>query len=132
MSTCCCSVIPPCLLRIEVLDRARSELWGNKLTTHSDKTPQGAFRDPLLRVLLRHRLGVPRIQALKELERAMTSELSTFDKSNIKSGTLRWQKSAEWEVNKMRTEGLMEPASKSGLGLWKLTLAGQKAAQEKK
>ena len=82
-------------------------------------------------MLLRHRLGVPRIQALKELERAMTSQLSTFDKSDIKSGTLRWQKSAEWEVNRMRSEGLMEPVTKLSAGLWKLTLAGQKAAQQK-
>lgn len=94
-----------------------------------DKTPQSAFRNPLLRVLLRHRLGTPRLQALKELERDMAHLLSTHDRSDIRSGTLRWQKSAEWEVNAMRTEGLMESTAKSGAGQWKLTLAGERAAK---
>ena len=96
-----------------------------------DKTHQWEFREPLLKILLRHPLGTPRLHALKELERAMGVYLSVFDKSDIKSGTIRWQKSAEWEVNKMRDEGLMEPVRKSGAGLWKLTFAGQKTAQQK-
>ena len=93
------------------------------------KTPQSEFRNPLLLVLLRHQLGMPRLQALKSLERDMADLLTTFDKSDIHSGTLRWQKSAEWEVNKMRTGGLIEPVSKSGEGLWRLTLAGERAAK---
>ncbi len=93
------------------------------------KTPQSQFRNPLLVVLLRHHLGAPRLQALKALEHDMAHFLTTFDKSDIRSGTLRWQKSAEWEVNKMRTDGLIEPVSKSGEGIWRLTLAGERAAK---
>jgi hypothetical protein len=94
-----------------------------------EKTPQSAFRNPLLRILLRHRLGTPRLQALKELERDMGNVLTSHDRSDIRSGTLRWQKSAEWEVNAMRTEGLMEPVARSGAGHWKLTLAGERSAK---
>ena len=93
------------------------------------KTPQSQFRNPLLRVLLRHPLGTPRLQALKALEHDMEHFLTTFDRSDIRSGTLRWQKSAEWEVNKMRADGLIEPVSRSGEGIWRLTLAGGRAAK---
>ena len=121
------------IVRLTCLTQRRLPIGsGSMQGKKGDKTHQWEFRDPLLKTLLRHQVGVARLQALKELEREMVSQLSAFDKSDIRSGTLRWQKSAEWEVNKMRNEGLMEPVAKSGAGLWKLTFAGQRAAMQKR
>jgi hypothetical protein len=100
------------------------------MDSEGPNTPQSAYRNPLLRILKRHPLGTPRLNALRELEIAMLSGLTKFDRSDIRSGTVRWQKSAEWEVSVMRKEGLIEPVSKSGAGQWKLTLAGQQAAND--
>ncbi len=105
--------------------RTRSATSGN-----SRKTPQKAFRIPLLALLKEHKGEIHRGQALEDLEIRMADQLTDYDKADISSGTVRWQKSAEWEVRAMREEGLLKPVSETPSGVWALTDQGRKAAAE--
>ncbi len=96
--------------------------------SNDSKTPQDEFRDPILKVLKRHGGESDRGTVLKELEPMMRDRLTDFDKSDIQSGTIRWQKSAEWEVHIMRNEGLLKPVKETRTGVWALTEKGRKAA----
>lgn len=95
-----------------------------------DKTPQYAFRDPIINILKKLGGQGNRLTILKELERVMAGQLTVFDKSDISSGTVRWQKSAEWEVRVMREQQFLKPVSETPRGVWALTAKGYKAATD--
>ena len=86
-----------------------------------EKTAQEEFRDPLLQILKKHGGELHRQQALKELEEVMADRLTDFDRSDISSGTIRWQKSAEWEVRLMREQQFLKPVSATARGVWALS-----------
>jgi hypothetical protein len=85
------------------------------------KTPQSAFREPILKILQKHGGKADRAKVLKELENIMSEKLTDFDKSDISSGTVRWQKSAEWEVRVMREQGFLKQVHDEPRGVWALT-----------
>jgi len=87
------------------------------------------FRTPILQILAKNRGKGARPNVLKELERVMTGQLTAFDRSDIESGTVRWQKSAEWEIHAMRNDGLLLPRSASPHGVWCLSREGERAVQ---
>jgi hypothetical protein len=84
------------------------------------KTPQGDFRPNILKLLKDHGGEVHRGVALKELGQSMAAQLTEYDKEEISSGTIRWQKSAEWEVRIMREEGILKPVIETARGVWAL------------
>jgi len=92
------------------------------------KTPRYAFRDPIIKILKKLGGHGYRAQVLKEIESVMAKQLTDFDKSDISSGTVRWQKSAEWEVRVMREQQFLKPVSQAPRGVWALTEKGHKAA----
>ena len=96
-----------------------------------NKTPQQEFRLPILRILSRLGGQGDRRRVLAELEKLMAGRLTGFDRADIKSGTVRWQKSAEWEVSTMRQEGLLLPKNESPWGVWCLSPNGQKQSESK-
>jgi hypothetical protein len=98
------------------------------IDTRGTKTPQRAYREPILRILATHHGRATRTAVLKELERDLGATLTEFDRSDIRSGSIRWQKSAEWEISTMRQEGLLKPQNESPRGEWCLTPAGAKLA----
>jgi hypothetical protein len=93
------------------------------------KTPQGEYREPILRVLLAHGGRADRTNVLKELEHRLRNRLTDFDRQDIKSGAIRWQKTAEWEVSTMRQRGLLLARDASPHGVWCLSPAGEQAAR---
>jgi hypothetical protein len=99
-------------------------------SNHHSQTPQKAFRGPLLTVLKEHDGEMHRPRALKELEGKLADRLTDYDKSDINSGTVRWEKSAEWEVRVMREEGILKPVSETPRGVWALTVKGWRVASE--
>ncbi len=110
------------LRRLLELDRAA-------LKADRDKTPQKAFRDPILRALNAFGGEARREQVLKEIEDVhLTGQLTEYDKANISSGTVRWKKSAEWEIRAMRMDGLLKPLAEAARGVWALTEKGMDAA----
>jgi hypothetical protein len=93
-----------------------------------NKTPQGEYRVPILHILSKQNGRADRAFVLKQLEKVMADRLTSHDRKDIKSGTIRWQKSAEWEVSTMRQEGLLLPRVQSPHGVWCLSSQGQRAA----
>lgn len=93
-------------------------------SSRGNKTNQQAFRAPLLKILQRHGGEIQRNHALKELEAAMADRLTDYDKADLTSGTIRWQKSAEWEVRAMREEGILKPVLETPRGVWALSNKG--------
>jgi len=97
---------------------------------HGQKTPQSAFRKPLLVVLRKLGGKGDRMRVLNEVEKLLADSLSEFDKTDIPSGnSSRWQKSAEWEVRTMREQGLLKPVSETPRGVWALTQEGNARAE---
>lgn len=93
------------------------------------KTSQHEFRTPILQILWKHKGRADRAYVLKELERIMASRLTEHDRKDIKSGTIRWQKSAKWEVSTMRQAGLLLSQSQSSRGVWCLSAEGERVAR---
>lgn len=93
------------------------------------RIPQGEYRRPILSILLRHGGRADRSTVLRELEESMADRLTDYDRSDIKSGAIRWQKTAEWEVSTMRQRGLLLPQSASPRGVWCLSEEGRRAAR---
>lgn len=94
------------------------------VSAHHKKTPQPAYRGPILNVLKKLGGRGRRKQVLKELEEQLQPILNDYDREDIQSGDIRWRKSAEWEVAKMREEGMLAPSSE-GWGVWVLTEKGK-------
>ncbi|MBW1790461.1 MAG: hypothetical protein JRK53_28280 [Deltaproteobacteria bacterium] len=97
---------------------------------YGEKTPQAAFRKPILRILRDRGGSGSRKSVLRQLEIVMSKHLSDFDKSDISSGSIRWQKSAEWEVRAMRERGILKPVSGALRGVWALSESGKKMASD--
>jgi hypothetical protein len=121
------------LRRIADLDDAAKSITSSRrrvdsMRVRGEKTSQKAFRKPILSILKKHGGEAHRMTVLKELEKAMDDQLTEFDKSDIPSGTIRWQKSAEWEVRVMREKGFLKPVSETLSGIWALTEVGFGAA----
>jgi len=97
--------------------------------TDGKKTPQWAFRKPILEVLRKFGGNGARMRVLREVEKLMVNRLSAYDKLDINSGgSTRWQKSAEYEVFVMRKEGLLKSVNETSPGVWALTSKGSEAA----
>jgi len=71
-----------------------------------------------------------RPRALAELEQSLAGQLTGADRADIESGSVRWQKNAEWQVYMMRQAGLLEPVEKSGSGIWEFSARGKEIASK--
>lgn len=98
-------------------------------TERGVKTPQGAYRTPILKILAKNGGQAARMAVLSALEKMLAKQLTPYDKEDIDSGDIRWQKSAEWEVRVMRESGLLKPAKDGPRGYWVLSKTGETAAQ---
>ncbi len=94
----------------------------------AQKTPQHAYRAPLLKILKKHRGQASRTQVLRELESILGQSLTAHDRKKIKTGAVRWERTAEWEVRLMREEQLIQPVENTARGVWALTSKGMEAA----
>lgn len=93
------------------------------------KTPQADFRVPIQRILHKRGGCADRAHVLRELESLLQHRLTAYDRQDIKSGTIRWQKSAEWAVSTMRRAGLLVAKIDSPRGVWCLSPAGESEAK---
>jgi len=100
-----------------------------ELSNHG-KTPQQAYREPILKILLAQSGQASRVEVLEALEKEMAHQLTSFDRKPIESGDIRWQKTAEWQVHLMRKAGLLSPAGETPTGVWALTNKGEAAAHD--
>ena len=108
--------------KIELIGQAKRKI---KPRPRGDKTPQGDYRAPILKILAKHGGQASRMTVIAELEKAMSGQLTEFDKEDIETGGLRWQKSAEFEVHVMRKANLLKPADHTPHGYWALAEQGK-------
>lgn len=125
------------LRRIAGLESSKSELSKKHAFSKEEddtgvqKTPQRAYREPLLRILNKHGGEAPRSQVLKELESMLGERFTTHDRRKIKTGAVRWERTAEWEVKILRDEQLIQPVNPNARGVWALTQKGKDAARKR-
>lgn len=88
------------------------------------KTPQSAYRVPILRALVAMG-GEARIgQVLESIYEDMKGRLNAHDLSTLSDGkTLRWRNTAQWTRNSMREEGLIR--DDSPYGIWAISDKGR-------
>ena len=94
------------------------------------RTPEPAFRQPILKALI-EKGGSARIgDVLARVEQLMKSTLKPVDLEPVPSqpDMPRWRNTAAWERNTMVKEGLLK--SSSPHKLWEITEAGRKALIE--
>jgi hypothetical protein len=96
----------------------------------TQKTPQHAYREPLLKILKKHGGQASRAQVLRELESMLGKSLTEYDRKKIKTGAVRWERTAEWEVRLMREEQLLQSVENTARGVWALTVKGMAAADK--
>ena len=93
-------------------------------------TPQGAYREPILRCL--SKLG-GRGRAPEVVDRVgelMEPRLTSEDREPLKSGDIRWKKNAQWARFRLGEEGLLKKDSPRGT--WELTEKGRRVAERLK
>lgn len=89
------------------------------------RTPEEAFRRPILEALVELGGSAPLREVLKRVEGKMASTLTPHDREPLPSDpkTLRWKNTAQWCRNTLVREGLMKGDSPHGL--WEISEAGR-------
>jgi hypothetical protein len=92
------------------------------------KTPQTAYRRPILEALveLGGRSEVNKV--LKLVESKMKGILNEVDYQPIRTGGIRWRNTAQWERHVMVKEGLLSSTSPDGI--WEITDLGRRWLNE--
>lgn len=89
------------------------------------KTPQAAYRAPLLRALVALGGSADKNAVLERVYAEMQGDLNEHDLQSVPSDPSRprWRVTAEWCRNTLRMEGLIRAGSPKGL--WEITEAGR-------
>lgn len=87
------------------------------------RTPQNAYRIPILQSIAELG-GKGRVQqALYRVEKKLGNALKAVDRQKISTGMVRWRNSAMWERKTMVDEGLL--SHDSPRGVWEITAKGR-------
>lgn len=90
------------------------------------RTPEDAFRVPILQSLTELGGSGAMADVLDRVEAKMRNQLNAYDRSTLPSDPTqtRWRNTAQWARNAMVREGLM--SSDSPRGIWEITEAGRR------
>jgi len=98
-------------------------------TRLATRTPEEAFRGPILKTLLRMK-GKGKVKdVLDAVEQIVGASLTPFDHQPVKTGGVRWRTTAMFERKRLVAEGLLFDAN-SRRGMWELTPKGLQEAQK--
>ena len=91
------------------------------------RTPEMAFRQPILKVLVEKGGSARMSDVLAGVEQLMKGVLKQVDYEPLRSqpDAPRWRNTAQWERDTMVKEGLLK--SNSPRGVWEITEAGRRA-----
>jgi hypothetical protein len=93
------------------------------------KTPQQAYRRPILEALAELGGRAPVDDVLKLVEKKIKSTLIDVDYEKLPSGIdIRWRNTAMWERFNLVKDGLMKSDSRSGI--WEISSEGVKKLKE--
>lgn len=97
---------------------------------HGLTTPRKVYRHHIRRLLLRadgHSL--PSVQIRRTIQARLARRFTPADLSFLNPRTQRWVNAMQWERKQMVRDGLLEPTSRAGHGIWTLTTKGVREAQ---
>lgn len=108
-----------------VLEAEPSDAGTTARLARGARTPESAFRIPILRVLHTYGGRATTSQVLDELAVIMKDRLKDVDHERLPStpSTMRWQNAAQWARQALVDQGLMK--NNSPRGIWELSDAGQ-------
>jgi exonuclease VII small subunit len=104
------------------IKRTKKEVF--KKLRHGLRTPEDAFKLPILESLIELG-GRAKVRAvLDKVKQKMEGILNEYDKQPLPSGrVIRWENTARWARNTMVNEGLL--AADSPPGIWEITEKGR-------
>lgn len=90
------------------------------------RTPEEAFRRPILETLVELGGSAPTDEVLNRVEQKMRGVLNDYDREPLPSDsrTVRWRNTAQWCRNTLVREGLMKNASP--YGIWEISEQGRR------
>lgn len=91
-------------------------IWGMR-------TPESAFRQPILEALVELGGSARTSEVLSLVEKKMIGTLNEHDYQRLRSGSIRWQNTAQWCRLKMVREGLLK--QDSPMGIWEISDRGR-------
>jgi negative regulator of replication initiation len=115
------------LRRILHLDRTNKRGDHSNRTPRGMKTPERAFREPILRALYELGGSGQISEILEKVYVLIRDKLKEVDHQRLASGEIRWRNTAQWERYNMVNEGLIK--KNSPIGTWELTAKGTAAAK---
>lgn len=91
------------------------------------RTPEDAFRRPILETLVEAGGSGPVNEALDTVEQKMKNTLNNYDRQPLPSypNTVRWRNTAQWCRNSLVQEGLLN--ADSPRGVWQISDSGREA-----
>jgi restriction system protein len=107
------------LLRLDKQQRASKRL------PTGERTPQSAYRIPILEVIEELGGSARANKVLAKVGRRMRASFRSSDQQRISSGLPRWKNAAMWERKAMVDDGLL--SAESPRGIWELTLKGKES-----
>ncbi len=115
------------LRRVLGLDRDQARRRRNNRTPKGARTPQSAYREPILRALYELGGQAEVSQVLDKVYELISDRLNEIDRQPLASGELRWRNAAMWERWVLVKEGLLKKGSPRGV--WELTAKGIATAE---
>lgn len=96
------------------------------------RTPEEAFRVPILESLVKLGGSAPMSEVLRLVEIKMKRILNDYDRQSLPSDrrSIRWRNTAQWCRNTLVREGMMK--RDSNFGIWEISEKGKKWLQEKR
>jgi hypothetical protein len=91
------------------------------------RTPEHAFRRPILEALVELGGRAPVDEVLDLVGRKMEHILNNHDYSKLHTGEIRWRNTAKWCRYKMIKEGLLK--ADSPRGIWEISEKGRQALE---
>jgi restriction system protein len=92
--------------------------------SRGSRTPEPAFRVPILSVLIEAGGSLPMRDAIDRVGELMADDLNEVDRKPLPSDerTVRWRNTAQWARNNLADEGLLDRSTR---GIWAITDQGR-------
>jgi hypothetical protein len=116
------------LRRVLGIDRTNGKHRGKSRAERGSRTPQSAFRQPLLRALYESGGSGKMSEVVDRVGDFMSTQLNNVDRQKLATGEIRWRNAVQWERNEMVNDGFLKKDSPRGV--WELTAKGIKAAED--
>jgi ABC-type Fe3+-citrate transport system substrate-binding protein len=99
---------------------------GSSRLRRGEKTPNSAYRGPILRALGELGGSAKASIILSRVEELMSKQLNELDRQTTANNQARWSNTAQWERVRMVKDGLIQ---KKAHGIWELTKRGKEEAE---